>query len=135
MKKVFLVGCILFLCGCSSLSEENIDALNNNVEIEFLTKEPNFDKITISYFIDNTRPYSLNSYTFSYDENGDPLPLKITLENYTSKIIDGEAFRENHSPAELSVKLYVNGQLILEDASKGTAETFATVKFNYTIPD
>jgi hypothetical protein len=135
LKKVFLVGCILFIFGCSSLSDENIDALNNNIEIEFLTKEPNFDKITISYFIDKTRPYSLNSYTFSYNENGDPLPLTITLDNYTSRIIDGEAFRENHSPAELSVKLYVNGQLILEDASKGTAETFATVKFNYTIPD
>ena len=135
MKKIVFIFSVLFLIACSSDPDKNIDSENNLVELEFFTKEPNFDKITISYFINKTIPYSLNSYSFSYDLDENPLPIKITLDNYTAKIIDGEAFRENHSPAELSVKLYVNGQLILEDASKGTAETFATVKFNYTIPD
>lgn len=113
--------------------QENNKLTNNLVELEFITTEPNFDEIMVSYSKDKLKTTFLNSYTFSYDLDGNPLPLKITLENYDSTFISGEAFRENHSPAELSVKLYVNGQLIIEDSSKGTAETIATVYFNHTI--
>jgi hypothetical protein len=133
LKKVALSLTVLFLHACSTEIEKNTNFIKRLVEIEFFTAEPNFDEIMVSYYEDKTGTYTLNPYTFSYDLNGDPLPFKITLENYTYKYIDGEAFRENHSPALLTVKLYIDGALILEDSSKGTAETFATVNFNYTI--
>ena len=124
---------VLFLYACSTEIEKNTNLIKSLVEIEFFTVEPNFDKIMVSYYEYKTGAYTLNPYTFSYDLNGDPLPFKITLENYNYKYIDGEAFRENHSPALLTVKLYIDGALILEDSSKGTAETFATVNFDHTI--
>lgn len=133
MKKIVLIFSLLYICACPSEIEKSNNLANSLVEIEFFTTEPNFDEIIISYYQDATRTTSLDTYTFSYDLNGDPLPLKIILDNYTSRYIDGEAFRENHSPAKLSVKLYINGELILEDASRGTAETFATVNFKHTI--
>lgn len=115
------------------------DEINNNktslVEMEFITTEPNSDKIMVSYYQHETKKFSLKSYSFIFDDEGDPLPLKITLENYKFNLINGEAFRENHSSAKLSVKLYVDGKLVLEDSSKGSAETFATVKFKYKIPE
>jgi hypothetical protein len=135
LRTIVLICGFLLLSSCSSESVEDIEVLSNLVEIEFITKEPNFDKIEVTYLIEKSKPYAEETYTFSYDSNGDPLPLKITLNNYPLKLIDGEGFRENHSPAELSVKLYVNSQLIMEDTSKGTAETYATVNFKYTIPD
>lgn len=133
MKKVALTLSVLFLYACTPEIEKNTNLIKSLVEIEFFTAEPNFDEIMVSYYEYKTGTYTLNPYTFSYDLNGDPLPFKITLENYTYKYIDGEAFRENHSPALLTVKLYIDGALILENYSKGTAETFATVKFNRTI--
>ena len=136
MKKIALIFSLISIYSCSSPSEEsNNNLIDSFVVIEFSTTEPNFDEIMVSYYLPETATYSLKPYTFAYDSDDNPLPLKITLENYTSRIIDGEAYRDNHSLARLSVKLYVDGELVLEDSKKGTAETIATVSFKYTIPD
>ncbi len=135
MRKISFIFSLILLSSCSSVNEENNELINKTVIIEFLTTEPNFDEIMVSYYQSETETYSLEPYTFKYDSDDNPLPLKITLANYSSRVIDGEAFRGNYSLATLSVKIYVDNELVLEDSNKGTSQTFATVNFKYTIPN
>ena len=65
----------------------------------------------------NTNP--LVVHEFSYDTAGQPIPLVLTFENYDFRFINGEAYRNNPSTEEISVKIYVDDELVIEEAERG----------------
>jgi hypothetical protein len=136
MKKVTLLITFFSIFSCTTSSDiKEIEYTTKDVEIIFSTTEPNHDEIMITYYdIDLATDVSA-PYEFRYDTNGNSLPIKIIFDNYKYKFLDGEVFRNNFSTAELKVEVYVEEKLFLEEASKGTSNTFARVKFNFNLND
>lgn len=141
MKKVAYVFMFIFLysCGCECLTPEEIaeqeELATNDVEIVFTTTEPNSDEIKITYYDIDKADNVSGSYDFKYDTDGNPLPFSLVFDNYKYEFMDGQAFRNNNSSAILNVKVYVEGELLLEKEDSGTSSTFATVNFSFDIPD
>lgn len=133
MKKIVFLVSFIFLTTCSNSHEDDIEEHNFNITIELLTNEPNYDEVILTYYNYETRKFTSDSYNFTYNAAGEPLPFTLELKNYAYKFIRGEAYRNNNSSAFLKLNLYVDGELVLEDSNKGTTTSFATVKFNYTI--
>lgn len=139
MKKTALLAVLLFVFSCSNnsipLPPDEIEEFSNYIEIVFTTKEPNYDEVMATYYDFKNNQDVAAPLIFKYDTNGDPLPLKIIFDNYKFKSIRGEVFRNNFSEAELKVQLYIEGELVLEEKSKGTNNSFAKVIFDYDISD
>ena len=134
MKKVLIIFSVFFFFACtSSPDEDGILSKDRVVVIELLTTEPNYDEAVVTYYDYINDVYTTSPYVFPYDSDGQPLPLRIVLENYDFKHVSGEAYRNNHSTATLELNLYVNDELVQEDDSQGTVSRFATVKFDYTV--
>jgi hypothetical protein len=135
MKNIVFLLSVIFLFSCTS-TEDSIDTMQPTetiVTIEFLTSEPNYDEVVVTYYDYKTDAYITAPYVFPYDSDGNPQPLKIILENYNFRYVDGEAYRNNNSAAELQVNLYINDTLVDEDSDQGTSSKYAVVKFEYTI--
>jgi len=47
--------------------------------------------------------------------------------------VRGEAYRNNFSIAELTLKLYVNDELVFEETQAGNRNAYARVVFDHTI--
>ncbi|PQJ80598.1 hypothetical protein [Polaribacter porphyrae] len=143
MKKIIsiLSFTLIIFCSCSTPSSEEdttdpddiISAEDRVVKMEFNTTEINSDEIRISYFDYLTNTYPVVVHQFSYDSSGQPIPFVITLENYNYRYINGEAYRNNPNPKEISVKVFVNDELAVEDIGKGEGGEYAEIRFNYDI--
>ncbi len=137
MKKIALLFFFFVVISCSTDSDNPDLPQNriNNIEIVFTTTEPNNDEIMITYYniagADNVSGPQL----FEYDNDGKPLPLVLKFDDYKYLFLDGEAFRNNFSTAELRVKIYLNGELLVERFDNGTSTTFATVDISFRIPN
>ena len=138
MKRLAILIVLFSVFSCTSESkltpEEIEDLITDDVEIIFTTTEPNYDEVMVTYYDFDIGTDVAKPYVFKYDVDGNPLPLKISFENYTHELIRGEGFRNNFSEAELKVQLFIDDKLILEEISKGTTSIFARVSFNYDIP-
>ncbi|WP_026775363.1 hypothetical protein [Polaribacter sp. Hel_I_88] len=139
MKKLlFIIGIILFnSCTVSNAEEEIIvdpvSAEDRVVRMEFSTTQLSFDEIRISYFDFKTNSYPVVIHQFSYDSAGQPIPFILTIENYDFRYINGEAYRNNPNTEEISVKVYVNDELVIEEAERGEDGEYAEIRFNYDI--
>ena len=139
MKKLIFIFSIIILNSCSSVSnieEENEDSISPEdrvVRFEFNTTELVLDEIRISYFDYLTNTYPVVVHNFSYDSSGQPIPFIMTFENYDYRYIYGEAYRNNPNTEEISVKIYVNDELIIEEIGKGEDGEYAEIRFNYDI--
>tara|TARA_R110002050_G_scaffold151060_2_gene278020 strand:+ start:621 stop:1052 length:432 start_codon:yes stop_codon:yes gene_type:complete len=137
MKKlIFIFGLILFnSCTASTTTEEEnlVSGKDRVVRMEFNTTLLSFDEIRISYFDYKTNTNPLVVHEFSYDTAGQPIPLILTFENYDFRFINGEAYRNNPSTEEISVKVYVDDELVIEEAERGENGEYAEIRFNYDI--
>ncbi|MFY9241920.1 MAG: hypothetical protein WAO74_02715 [Polaribacter sp.] len=136
MKKLIYIFNILLLIGCTTESadqvkENEIIKANRVVVLEFDTTEPNFDEIRISYFDYKTNTYPIVIHEFEYDSSGEAIPFILKFEKYNFRYINGVGYRNNPSTAELSVKLYVDDVLVLEDADRGRNGEYAEISFDY----
>lgn len=135
MKKIVFLLLFIVAVSCSTSSEnpEEPQSKINNIEIIFTTTEPNNDEIMITYYDIASANNVSGPYQFIYDNNGNPLPIKLTFDDYKYRFLDGEAFRNNFSISELKVQVFVNGEMIVERVSKGSSTTFATVDISFKI--
>ena len=136
MKKITLLLILFYLFSCSNslLTPKEIEELTTkDVEIVFLTNEPNYDEVVITYYDFTIGTDISKTNLFKYDVDGNPLPLKIIFKNYSYKIIRGEGFRNNFSEAELKVQIFIDNILVKEQKSNGSSSTFARVDFNFNI--
>lgn len=141
MKNRAFVFVLIFIgsCATKTLTTEEIEQLEavetNNIEIIFTTTQLNYDEAMVTYYdLDKATDIS-KPYVFKYDTDGNPLPLQLVFENYKYEFLDGEAYRNNFSEAELRVQVLINGELFLERFSNGTSNSFARVNFSFDIPD
>ena len=134
MKKLQLIALLVLLFSCSpSATEEEIPLSETDVRIEFYTTEPNYDEVEFSYYNNGTDKFSDETLVFNYDNSGNPLPIIINWEDFGYKYVRGEAYRNNFSSAELSIKLFVNDDLVYEETKSGNSSAYARVVFDYTI--
>jgi hypothetical protein len=135
MKKIIFIFSIVLLYSCSSATtveeEEQPSAEDRVVKMEFSTTELTFDEIRISYFDYLTNTYPLVVHQFSYDSSGNVIPFVITFENYNYRYINGEAYRNNPNTEEISVKIFVDDELVIEDTGKGENGEYAQIAFEY----
>ena len=135
MKKITLLFLFIVVISCSTTSDNPESPQNkiNNVELVFTTTEPNNDEVMITYYDIAKADNVSGPHNFVYDNNGKPLPLIIKFDDYKYKFLDGEAFRNNFSTSELRVKIFVNGELLVERFDRGTNTTFATLDISFRI--
>lgn len=136
---VFIFGLILFYsCSNATAVDEEIEEMSAEdrvVKMEFNTTQLSFDEIRISYFdyTSDTNPYPVVVHQFLYDSSGLPIPLVLTFENYNFRYINGEAYRNNPNTEEISVKIFVDDELVVEETGKGEDGEYAEIRFNYDI--
>lgn len=136
MKKLLVCFSILiFISSCNPLADEEgkIPLSETDVRIEFTTTEAQYDELEFSYYDNATDRFVNETLVFDYDNSGNSLPLIVNWEDFGYKYVRGEAYRNNFSPAELSMKLYVNDELVLEETEYGNPNIYARVIFDYTI--
>lgn len=137
IKKFFYFLSLFILCSCATVTgEDDADVIPSEdriVKFVFTTQEPNYDEVHVSYYDYKTDAHLVEILPFSYDNAGNALPLELVLENYDFRYIDGEGYRNNHSTAELAVQVFVNDEMVVEDADRGTSSRYARVLFNYDI--
>lgn len=137
MKNIlhFISIFLVLSCTNSSTEEEQVEVVltDNVVRIEVLTGEPNNDELFITYYEYETDTYNWNAYPFSYDGQGNPEPIIITFDDYDFRYIEGEVYRNNPSSASISLKIYLNDELIIDETKIGDGIEYVLVKFNYDI--
>ena len=126
---------VVLLYSCSSATtveeEEQLSSEDRVVKMEFSTTELTFDEIRISYFDYLTNTYPLVVHQFSYDSSGNVIPFVITFENYNYRYINGEVYRNNPNTEEISVKIFVDDELVIEDTGKGENGEYAQISLSY----
>lgn len=125
----------VFLGACKTAEtapEENI-ITNYTVKIEVSSEESANDELFITYYEYQTNTYNWNPYPISYDSNGNPLPIIITLENYNFRYIEGEVYRNNNIPSKISLKISVNDEVVIDESKTGNGNEYVTIRFNYDI--
>lgn len=139
MKKLLLIFGIIILYSCtpSTMDEDEVEnpasAEDRVVRMEFNTTQLSFDEIRISYFDFKTNTYPVVIHQFTYDSSGQPNPFVLTIENYDFRYINGEAYRNNPNTEEISVKVYVDDELVIEESQRGEGGEYAEIRFNYDI--
>ena len=139
MKKLLLIFGIVLLYSCTpstieeDMEDPEISAEDRVVRMEFYTTQLSFDEIRISYFDFKTNTYPVIIHQFTYDTSGQPIPFVLTIENYNFRYINGEAYRNNPNTEEISVKVYVDEELVIEEAERGKNGEYAEIRFNYDI--
>ncbi len=138
MKKLIFIFSLILLCSCTTTTteEEIEDPVNNEdrvVKMELNTTELTLDEIRISYFDYVTNTYPIVIHNFEYDSTGQPIPFVITLDNYDFRYINGKAYRNNSNTEEVSLKIYIDDELILEKTARGENGEYAEIEFNYDI--
>lgn len=132
---LFLISILFASCVTTQFEDEDdgIPLSQTDVRLEFYTEEPNSDEINFTYY-DNAGNIDIAQVLkFEYDGNGNALPYIINWNDFGYRFVRGEAYRNNSSSAQLSVKLYVNDKLVQEDSKVGTSNQFARVVFDYII--
>lgn len=146
MKKLLFIFTILLSISCTTTNNQEIDTTEEivpkDIQLIFTTTRPNFDEVTISYFDYDLNDWNYGPYQFEYDNEGNPLPLTLSFTEYEYASITGDAYRNNTLPYQFKVQVYVDGELVLEDADTGVEEdlntdeiegSYATIYFNYDI--
>nr|WP_298989040.1 hypothetical protein [uncultured Polaribacter sp.] len=135
MKNLLLLLSIFFFISCTPVGEtvEEIPLTETDVRLEFYTQESNYDEIEFSYYDNKTDKFNNETLVFNYDNSGNPLPLIVNWEDFGYKYVRGEAYRNNFSIAELTLKLYVNDELVYEETQAGNSNAYARVVFDHTI--
>lgn len=114
---------------------EEIEITPKNIEIIFTTSQLEFDEIVVSYYDFDLSEWIYGPMQFTYDAEGNPEPIVITLPNYAYSTIEGEAYRKNNLESSLKVQVFIDDVLSFETESIGTALEWAHVIFNYTIEE
>ena len=138
MNKLFFIFSLLLIFSCSSVTNPGVDEedptrADRIIKFEFNTTELQSDEIRISYFDYVTNTYPVVVHNFEYDSSGQPIPFVMTFENYDYRYIYGEAYRNNPNTEEISVKIYVNDELVVATSGKGEDGEYAELRFNYDI--
>jgi len=131
----YMLFLFLFFGACNAsetVKEENV-ITDYTVKIEVNSAELENDELFITYYEYQTNTYNWNPYTISYDTNGNSLPVIITLENYSFRYIEGEVYRNNNIPSQISLKISVNDEVVIDESKTGTGNEYVTIKFNYDI--
>lgn len=120
---------IFFFISCTPVGEsvEEIPLTETDVRLEFYTQESNYDEIEFSYYDNKTDKFNNETLVFNYDNSGNPLPLILNWEDFGYKYVRGEAYRNNFSIAELTLKLYVNDELVFEETQAGNSNAYGRV--------
>lgn len=114
---------------------EEIEITPKNIEIILTTSQLEFDEIVVSYYDYDLSEWIYGPMQFTYDAEGNPEPIVITLPDYTYSTIEGEAYRKNNLEYSLKAQVYIDGILSFETESIGTELEWAHVIFNYTIEE
>lgn len=131
---ILLSVSLLFTRCSGAAANEDLDTASPNVvSMVFYTQELNYDEVHVSYYDYKTDGFIDGVYPFQFDANGEAFPIEIILENYNFKYVNGTAYRNNHSPARLTVEIYVNGELVAQDSGTGNSSRYATVRWDYEI--
>jgi hypothetical protein len=142
MRKLTILLTILLYASCSTTSETIIpvvvEIVPRNVEIVLTTNAPSFDEIWVTYkdFDLNTPEQNIfGARQFDYDNSGNPEPIIISLPDYRYLEIEGNSYRNNDLPYMIKAQIYIDNELVLTDESVGSEGVYATINFNYTIPN
>ncbi len=137
MKKLFLLLLITFTFSCTLDNTEteeviNTEVLDKTVRVEVNTLQEN-DAVYISYYDYITDTYIFDQYFFDYDSSGNANPIVITLNDYDFRYVTGEVYRNNSIPSQLSLKVFVDDEIVVDESETGDGSAFVNIKFNYDI--
>lgn len=135
MKKlVFIFGILVFFsCGSADTEIDKETTLEEkSVRIEVTTLQAN-DAVQVSYYDYVTDSYIFNQYIFEYDSSGMAIPVVISLDNYDFRYVQGEIYRNNPIPTALSLKIYIDEELIIDESKTGDGSEYINIGFNYDI--
>jgi hypothetical protein len=136
MKKLLLVFTLVLAFGCASSTsdeeEQVTEVLDKTVRIEISSLQEN-DAAQISYYDYVNDTDIFNEYLFDYDSSGNAIPVVITLDDYDFRYIRGEVYRKNSIPVQLSLKIYVDDELIIDESKTGNGTDWINISFNYDI--
>jgi|AntRauMFilla1563_2_1112583.scaffolds.fasta_scaffold09761_2 hypothetical protein len=141
MKKIITLFLLLLSFSCATnevLEEETEPAIivPKDVEIILTTTRLEFDEVVVSYQdFSIEEDWTYGPRQFDYDSNGNPLPIIISFKDYQYTTIVGNAYRNNDLPEGLKVQVFIDDVLVLEDENTGTPGVYATVNFDYEIPN
>lgn len=134
MKKFLIL--LVLICSCTTgtiqTEEENTEVLDKTVRIEVNTLQEN-DAVQISYYDYVSDTDTFSEYIFDYDSSGNAIPVVITLDDYDFRYIRGEVYRKNSIPTQLSLKIYVDDELIIDESKTGDGSEWINISFNYDI--
>ncbi len=138
MRKPLLllfVSLLVYACtpGAQAEEEEVIPITETDVRFEFSTTEPNYDEVEMVFYDHTIDAFRDSTLVFNYDNAGNALPLILLWENHGFKYLRGEIYRNNFSPAELNVKIFVNDTEVYNETEAGTPNQFARIVWDYTI--
>lgn len=134
MKKIIFIFSLILISSCSTVETNEIDTevLDKTIRIEISTLEAN-DAVQISYYDYVTDSDNFSQYIFEYDSSGKAIPVVITLEDYDFRYIRGEVYRKNSIPTQLSLRIYVDDELIIDESETGDGSKWVNIGFNYDI--
>lgn len=136
MKKILILFSLLAALGCTTATAEeeegSTEVLDKTVRIEISTLQEN-DAVQISYYDYITDSYILEQHIFEYDSFGTAITKVITLNDYDFRYITGEFYRNNPIPVQLSLKIYVDDELIIDESKTGDGTEYINISFNYDI--
>ena len=141
MKKLIYFFALCVFIGCTATAAEDDDLPDevsledNTIRIEVLTGEANYDELFITYYEYETDTYNWQPYVFNYNTQGEPEPVIINLENYDFRYVSGEVYRNNPSPASITLKIFVNDKIVIEETKTGDGSEYVLIPFNYDIKD
>lgn len=136
MKRLFYILNFVLIFGCTTAATEEeeqvTEVLDKIVRIEITTLQEK-DAVQISYYDYITNAYILEQHIFDYDSSGIAIPKVITLDDYDFRYIQGEIYRNNPIPVQLSLKIYVDDVLIIDESKTGDGTEYINIGFNYDI--
>lgn len=134
MKKIIFIFSLILISSCSTVETNEIDTevLDKTIRIEISTLEAS-DAVQTSYYDYKTDDYVIQQYLFDYDAAGNAIPVVITLNDYDFRYITGEIYRNNPIPTQLSLKIYVDDELIIDESKTGDGSEYINIGFNYDI--
>ncbi|WP_397445646.1 hypothetical protein [Polaribacter sp. R77954] len=135
MKKIIAILNFVLIFGCTvaSTEEEQVtEVLDKTIRMEITTLQQS-DAVQISYYDYITDTYIVEQHIFDYDSSGSAIPKIITLTDYDFRYITGEIYRNNPIPVEISLKIYVDDELIIEESKTGDGSEYINISFNYDI--